>query len=118
MEKKQDINRQNVKIYSLEKENYKGSWKKFYYLLQWHKKMMRIRRDENVDLIFTHMTPLYSVLACPYFLFKKIPIITWFLNPGYDWITKLAHFVSSRIVSATTDSYPYKKNKSPRRRRT
>lgn len=111
LEKKQEINRGNVKIYSLGKENYNGFGCKLYYLFKWHQQMRRIGKKEDIDLIFTHMTPLYSVLACPYFLFKKTPIITWFLNPKYNWVTKLAHLVSSKIVSATTDSYPYKKDK-------
>ena len=101
----------NIKIYSLGKEKYRGFGCCLFYLWQWHKKIRRIVRDDKPDIVFTHMTPIYSVMAYPYVFIKRIPITTWFIHPRVSLILKLAHFLSARIFSATINSYPYYKNK-------
>ena len=101
----------NVGIYSLGKEKYTGFGCRLYYLYNWHRNIKQILKKEKIDIVFTHMTPTYSVLAYPYFFRKKIPIITWFLHPKLSLMLKLAHYCSARIVSATLTSYPYKKDK-------
>ena len=101
----------NVDIYSLGKEKYTGFSCKLYYLYNWHWNIKQILKKEKIDVVFTHMTPTYSVLAYPYFFRKKIPIVTWFLHPKLSAILKLAHYCSTKVVSATLTSYPYKKDK-------
>ncbi len=111
LEQRQPSTRPNIIIYSLGKENYQGLWRRIYYLYQWHRQVRKIIKDYSPQIIFTHMTPIYSVLAYPYAASKRIPIITWFLHPRTHFIVKLAHWLSAKVVSATPDSYPYKKDK-------
>ncbi len=101
----------NVSIYSLGKEKYTGFGCWLFYLYNWHQNIKQILKKEKIDIVFTHMTPTYSVLAYPYFFRKKIPIVTWFLHPKLSVVLKLAHYCSAKIVSAMPASYPYKKDK-------
>ncbi len=111
LEKREETNRRNIKIFSLGKENYRGFGRYIFYLWRWHWLMRKIIKQHRPDIVFTHMTPTFSVLAYPYVCWRRIPIITWFIHPQSSVILKLAHFLSTKVVSATVDSYPYKKDK-------
>jgi len=76
LEQQQPPTRANILIYSLGKEMLKGSRKRFYYLRQWHCLMLKIFTEHAPDVIFTHMTPIYSVLAAPYAQGFGVSIIT------------------------------------------
>lgn len=111
LEQRQPATRPNIFVYSLGKENYQGPLRRFYYLWQWHRQIRKILALHSPQVIFTHMTPIYSVLAYPYSRAAGIPVFTWFLHPRASFITKLAHWLSTKVVSATAASYPYKKDK-------
>jgi glycosyltransferase involved in cell wall biosynthesis len=98
----------NVRVYSLGKE--KGDSEprravKFYRLL------FHILRKDRIDVCFSHMTPLFTILAASVLKTKAIPIVTWYAHPSLTWILRLAHHLSDRMVTSISDSYPYKHDK-------
>ena len=107
LEKRHESTDPRIEVFSLGKDSYDGPFRHIRYLLAWHHAMRKITTERRPDFIFTHMAPLYSVLAYPYARFLKIPIITWFLHPRGSWLLRLAHAVSYRVVSASSDSYPF-----------
>ena len=107
LEKRHDSTNSRVEVLSLGKESYAGFWRYFYYLLNWHRAMSRIMRDVRPDIVFTHMAPVYSVLAYPYARLRGVPVITWFTHPRGSLVLRLAHALSARVVSVSRHSYPY-----------
>jgi glycosyltransferase involved in cell wall biosynthesis len=98
----------NVRVYSLGKE--KGyneprrAWE-FYWIL------FRILREDRIDVCFSHMTPIFTVLAAPVLKAKRIPIVTWYAHPSLTWILRLAHYLSNRMMASVATAYPYKHDK-------
>jgi len=98
----------NIEVLSLGKESLKGPFRRLRYLLRWHRNI-RKAISQKPDLIFTHMTPIYSVLAAPYAYWSGIPIITWFSYPGMrpTLATRLCYRVSKSILSIHQKTYPH-----------
>lgn len=107
LEKRHEPSDPRITVISLGKEAHAGTGFRLRYLFSWHRAIMGVFRAYRPDVVFTHMTPLYSLLAFPYSFCYRIPIVTWFLHPRGGIITRLAHLVSSRVVSASRESYPY-----------
>lgn len=106
LEQRQPSTRSNITIYSLGKEDAKDRRKRLGYLRRWHHHMCTIFREAPPDVIFTHMAPIYSVLAFPYAWPGKIPIVTWYLHCQKTIWVRLAYHVSRLIVSATKQGFP------------
>ena len=107
LEKRHEPSDPRITVISLGKEAGAGTGFRLRYLFSWHRAITSAFRLHRPDVIFTHMTPLYSLLAFPYALRYRVPIVTWFLHPRGGIVTRLAHMVSSRAVSASRESYPY-----------
>src|SRR3989337_996721 len=67
----------NIEVYSLGKEHTSGVGRRFLYLLRWHRCLRRIMRDHQPRIVFTHMSPMFSVLVTPYAKLERIPVLTW-----------------------------------------
>jgi glycosyltransferase involved in cell wall biosynthesis len=101
----------NMHLHSLGKEYTYGPGRRMRYLVRWHRQMREILRARPPDVVFTHMTPIFSVLAAPYAKARGIPVITWYAHRQVTWILKLAHHLSDRMVSIDETSYPYRHDK-------
>jgi glycosyltransferase involved in cell wall biosynthesis len=111
LEQRQTSTPTTVQLYSLGKERLQRRGKRWRYLAQWHRHMQEILRMRPPDLVFTHMSPIFSVLAAPYAKAKGIPIITWYAHPRLTWTLKLAHHLSDRMVTSLGTAYPYRRDK-------
>lgn len=107
LEKRHESDNPRVEVLTLGKERYAGFWRHFYYAYNWHRAMCRIMRDMRPVIVFTHMAPLYSVLAYPYAQIWAVPVVTWFVHPRGSFLLRLAHILSTRSVSVSSRSYPY-----------
>jgi glycosyltransferase involved in cell wall biosynthesis len=111
-EQRHGTTRENIRVRSLGREGLAGHARKPRLLRNWHLNMQSILRDDRPDVIFTHMTPTYSVLAWPYARANGVPIVTWYAQHGQSsWLLRVAHTASSRVVSINPASYPFRPDK-------
>jgi glycosyltransferase involved in cell wall biosynthesis len=64
-----------------------------------------------VDVCFSHMMPLFTVLAAPLLKWRRVPIVTWYAHPHLTGMLRLAHSFSSHMVTSLATAYPYKTDK-------
>jgi len=98
----------NVRVHSVGKEKGYSERRRvteFYKILVW------IVREEGIDVCFSHMMPLFTVLGGPILKAKGIPIVTWYAHPSVTWLLRIAHCLSDRMVVSVSTAYPYKRDK-------
>ena len=98
----------NVQVCSIGKEKGYSEPRR---VVEFYKILARILREDNIDVCFSHMMPLFTVLAGPVLKTKGIPIITWYAHPQVTQVLKIAHRLSDRMVASVSTAYPYKHNK-------
>jgi glycosyltransferase involved in cell wall biosynthesis len=98
----------NVRVYSVGKEKGFSEPRR---AVEFYRHLLRIVREEKIDVCFSHMIPIFSVLAAPVLRLNGIPIVTWYCHPGLSWTLKLAHHLSVRMVSGLSTSYRYRLDK-------
>jgi glycosyltransferase involved in cell wall biosynthesis len=111
LEQRQPATQATIHLYSLGKERSQRRGQRWRYLAQWHRHMHEILRRRPPDVVFTHMSPIFSVLAAPYAKAHGIPIITWYAHPRLTWTLRLAHHLSDRVVTSLATAYPYRRDK-------
>ena len=99
---------QNVRVESIGKEKGYGKLRRIkeFYSLVW-----RVLRDEQIDICFSHMSPLFTVLGAPLLKAMRIPIVTWYAHPTAIWALRASHLVSDQMVSSVATAYPYRRDK-------
>jgi glycosyltransferase involved in cell wall biosynthesis len=98
----------NVMVYSLGKEkNYSEPRR----AVEFYRHLFRILCQEHIDICFSHMNPVFTVLGAPVLKLKGIPIVTWYAHPSLTWTLKLAHYLSDCMVASVATAYPYKHDK-------
>jgi glycosyltransferase involved in cell wall biosynthesis len=98
----------NVRVYSVGKERGYSEPRR---VIEFYRILARIVREEHVDVCFSHMNPLFTVLAGPFLKLYKIPTITWYAHPKVTWILRIAHCFSDRMVASVSTAYPYRRDK-------
>jgi len=98
----------NVTVYSVGKE--KG-YSEVRRVFEFYRILVKILRQQRIDACFSHMIPVFTVLAAPLLRVRRIPLITWYAHRQLTTTLKLAHHLSDRMVSINENSYPYKKDK-------
>jgi glycosyltransferase involved in cell wall biosynthesis len=79
--------------------------------VEFYRHLFRVLREDRIDACFSHMIPIFTVLAAPVLKAKRIPIVTWYAHPSLTWKLKLAHHLSDRMVASVATAYPYRKDK-------
>ena len=95
----------NVTIHSLGKEKGFSEPRRAF---EFYRLLLRTLRTERIDVCFSHMNPLFTVLAAPLLRVKGIPAVTWYAHRQLTTMVKLAHLSSDTVVSSVASSYPYK----------
>lgn len=98
----------NVRVHSVGKElGYSESRRavRFYRLLR------QILAERRIDACFSHMMPLFSVMAAPVLRPRGIPIVTWYTHRQLSHVLRLAYAASTQVVTASADSWPYLRGK-------
>src|SRR5919109_4257 len=98
----------NVRVYSVGKEKGYSEPRR---AVELYKHLFRILHEDNIDVCFSHMIPIFSVLAAPILKMRRIPIVTWYAHPTLTWTLKLAHHLSHQMVASVATAYPYKHDK-------
>jgi len=99
---------ENVRVYSVGKEKGYSEPRR---AVEFYRYLFHILREDRIDACFSHMIPIFTVLAAPVLKVKRIPIMTWYAHPSLTWILKLAHHFSDRMVASVATAYPYRKDK-------
>jgi glycosyltransferase involved in cell wall biosynthesis len=98
----------NVEIYSVGKEKGFSEPRR---AVEFYRHLVHILREDCIDACFSHMIPIFSILASPLLRAKCIPLITWYAHPSLTPTLKVAHYVSKYMLSSIETAYPYKPNK-------
>jgi glycosyltransferase involved in cell wall biosynthesis len=99
---------ENVLVYSVGKEKGYSEPRR---AVEFYRHLFYILREDRIDACFSHMIPIFTVLAAPVLKVKKISIVTWYAHPSLTWVLKLAHHLSDRMVASVATAYPYRKDK-------
>jgi glycosyltransferase involved in cell wall biosynthesis len=98
----------NVRVHSVGKERGYSEGRRAF---EFYRCLLGILRRDRIDVCFSHMIPIFTVLAAPVLGWKRIPILTWYAHPSRSWQLRLAHRVSDRVVTSVRTAYPYKDDK-------
>jgi glycosyltransferase involved in cell wall biosynthesis len=98
----------NVRVYSVGKERGYSEPRR---AVEFYRYLLHVLRSDKIDVCFSHMMPIFTVLARPVLKAKGVPIVTWYAHPSLTWILKLAHYFSTRMVTSLATAYPYKQDK-------
>jgi glycosyltransferase involved in cell wall biosynthesis len=98
----------NVRVYSVGKEKGYSEPRR---VIEFYRLLFRILRENRIDACFSHMIPIFTILAAPVLRPKSIPLVTWYAHRQVTPTLKLAHHFSDRIISSDEASYPYDKSK-------
>jgi len=95
----------NVRVYSVGKEKGYNEPRR---VVEFYRHLFRILREDRIDVCFSHMISLFTVMGAPVLKAKRIPIVTWSAHPKLTWVLKLAHHFSNRMVASVATAYPYR----------
>jgi glycosyltransferase involved in cell wall biosynthesis len=98
----------NVRVYSLGKEKGYGRARR---ATEFYKALFHILGTQRVDRCFSHMAPLFTVMAAPFLRTRGIAITTWFAHPSLTMRLRLAHWLSTNVTTSFASAYPYRKDK-------
>ncbi len=98
----------NVRVLSLGKERGYSEPRR---ALEFYRHLGRVLREGRIDVCFSHMTPMFTVLAAPVLGPLGVPIVTWYAHPSLTATLKLAHRASRRVVTSVASAYPYRADK-------
>lgn len=98
----------NVRVHSLGKER---GFSEVRRAVEFYRILWNILRKDDIDVCFSHMVPVFTVMAAPVLQAARIPIVTWFVHPQRTAMLKAAHYVSARMVTSLPTTYPYRHDK-------
>lgn len=98
----------NVRVHSVGKEKGYGEPRR---AVEFYRHLYRVLRESRPDACFSHMIPLFTVMAAPVLKIRRIPIVTWYAHPKLTTMLRLAHHFSDRMVTSLPTAYPYRRDK-------
>ena len=105
---------ENIEVNFINKNDKKLS--KIKQLIRINRTFKHVLKNKSYDHCFAHMSPLLLVAGWPQLRKKRIKSTLWFTHPGPKLSIKkiiliLATLVADNIVTASSNSFPYKVNK-------
>jgi glycosyltransferase involved in cell wall biosynthesis len=99
---------ENVRVYSIGKEQGHSEPRR---AVAFYRYLFQVLRTVPIAVCFSHMSPIFTILAAPILKVKKIPIVTWYAHRQVTTALKLAHRLSTQMVTSAEASYRYKHDK-------
>lgn len=99
---------ENVRVHSVGKEKGYSEPRR---AVEFYRYLFRILREEHIDACFSHMIPIFTLLAAPVLKTQGIPMVTWYAHRQVTTVLKLAHHLSNLVVSTNNYSYRYRHDK-------
>ncbi len=94
----------NVHVYSVGGER---GYAKIRKVAAFYQHLERVLRQDRLDICFSHMMALFSVLGAPLLKVRNVPLVTWHAHPSVTWTLRAAHHLSDRMVTSLSTAYPY-----------
>jgi glycosyltransferase involved in cell wall biosynthesis len=76
-----------------------------------YRHLRHVLREDRVDICFSHMIALFSVLGAPLLRPRGVPIVTWHAHPSVNWRLRAAGHLSELMVTSLPGAYPYQRGK-------
>jgi glycosyltransferase involved in cell wall biosynthesis len=92
----------NVTLYSMGKEQGAGRLRRF---VKFHRVVAPLVLRRQVDLVFVHMAPLYTILAAPWTRLARVPMVLWYAHGHVSRTLRIAHRLVERVVSSTREGF-------------
>lgn len=88
----------NVTVSSLGKERGLSEPRR---LLRFYAAVRSVLRGRQIDAVFAHMAPLFTVLFAPVAKRARIPILLWYAHTSVTPTLRVAHTAADRCVTST-----------------
>lgn len=98
----------NVRVYSVGGEKGYSRLRK---VATFYRHLERVLREDRIDICFSHMIAVFSVMAAPLLKVRGVPLITWNAHPSLTWTLRAAHHLSDSMVTSLSAAYPYRADK-------
>lgn len=92
----------NVTVWSVGRERGYPEWLR---ALRFYWVVWRILRQRRIDVVFTHMIPVFAVLFWPIGLLTGLKNVLWYAHGATPGMLKLAHRLVDRVVSSTPQGF-------------
>lgn len=92
----------NVTVWSVGRERGYPEWLRAlrFYWLVW-----RAMRQRHIDVVFTHMIPVFAVMFWPVARLTGLKNVLWYAHGATPRMLKLAHWLVDRVVSSTPQGF-------------
>jgi glycosyltransferase involved in cell wall biosynthesis len=67
--------------------------------------------NKEVDLVFVHMSPVFSLLLAPFAAAAGVPQVLWYTHGSAGAILRAALWTVDRVVTASADDFPLASHK-------
>jgi glycosyltransferase involved in cell wall biosynthesis len=98
----------NVRVWSVGRER---GYSKFRRVLRFYAIVLRIMHERSIDVVFTHMIPLFAVLFWPIARLTGRRNVLWYAHGATPPMLRLAHVLVDQAVSSTPDGFRLKSKK-------
>jgi glycosyltransferase involved in cell wall biosynthesis len=68
--------------------------------------LRRLVSGGAVDVVFVHMIPRWVLMAAPYTLPARTPVVLWYTHQTISWQLQVAHRLATQVVTAAPEGYP------------
>jgi glycosyltransferase involved in cell wall biosynthesis len=92
----------NVELFSMGKERGNSRLER---LVNFNRMVAPLVLGRQVDIVFVHMCPIYAVLAAPWAKLVGVPVVMWYSHAHVSTTLRLAHAVSTYVLTASSESY-------------
>lgn len=93
----------NVIVHSMGKEQGLGRLGK---TLNFQKIMRELVWTRKVDVVFTHMCPVYAVLASPWCKLRGVPLVMWHAHASMSRSLRIANVLVDKVLTSSLEGYP------------
>ncbi|MBU2579484.1 glycosyltransferase family 4 protein [Patescibacteria group bacterium] len=90
----------NVEVFSLGKEKGKNRFREF---INFQRGALRFIRE--VDGVFCHQNPEYTILIAPYAKIFRKKTVTWYSHKEINWKVRLINILADKIVTPTQEGF-------------
>jgi glycosyltransferase involved in cell wall biosynthesis len=98
----------NVRVWSVGRER---GYSKVRRVLRFYSIVLRILRERQIGVVFTHMIPIFAVLFWPIARVTGRRNVLWYAHGATPPMLRLAHVLVDRVVSSTPDGFRIKSKK-------
>lgn len=91
---------QNVRVFSLGKEVGAGKFRQLVRFIRFSWKLTR-----EVDGVFCHQNPIYTILAAPWAKLRGRRIVAWYTHKSVDLKLRIMHWLADVVLTASPESF-------------